>query len=76
MFGNVFHRKHLLETRIHGVNKRLELVDSLHLCRLEWELQHEYNKVLSHEELLLYQKLGKNGSALERKILHSFIPKQ
>lgn len=56
VFGNVFRRKRLLEARIRGIQKKLETVDTLYLCRLERELHNDYNRVLHQEELLWYQK--------------------
>lgn len=54
VFGKKIRRKRLLEARIRGVQKRLEYVDSSHLCRLEVELHNDYNKVIYQEELLWY----------------------
>lgn len=39
-----------------GIQKRLEIVDSMALVRLESQLQHEYNQITFQEELLWYQK--------------------
>lgn len=52
VLGNVFRRKWLLEDRIRGIHKKLEIVDSSQLCRIEKELHNEYNQVLYQEELL------------------------
>ena len=56
VFGNILYRKRRLETRLQGIQRRLEQVDFASLIRLEEELQREYNLVLYQEELLWYQK--------------------
>ena len=43
VFGNIFHRKLLLEARLAGVQKQLEKFDSCSLVRLERSLQVQYN---------------------------------
>ena len=52
VFGNILYRKRKLKTRLRGIQRRLEEVDSASLNRLEEELQRENNLVLYQEELL------------------------
>ena len=59
-FGNISHRKRVLEARIQGIHRCLETVDSLCLVLLEKELQEEYTTTLKQEELLWFQKSREN----------------
>jgi len=56
VFGNIFQRKKLVESRLKGIQNYLERVDSLRHTLLEKELQQEYNHILFQEEMLWYQK--------------------
>ena len=56
VFGDIFRRKHLLEARIDGIQRRLESIDLGNLILLEKDLQVEYNQVLHQEEMLWFQK--------------------
>lgn len=57
IFGNIFKRKRNIETRMRGIQRTLERVDSVFLFQLEQTLQHEYNHILFQEELFWFQKL-------------------
>lgn len=54
VFGDIFRRKQLLEARIAGIQRTLEMVDSLELVQLERHLQAEYEHTLHQEELLWF----------------------
>ena len=54
VFGDIFRRKQLLEARIAGIQRTLEMVDSLELVQLERHLQAEYEHILHQEELLWF----------------------
>jgi hypothetical protein len=56
VFGNIFKRKKRVESRLKGVQKYLENVDSRRHVQLEKELQQEYNHILYQEEMHWYQK--------------------
>jgi hypothetical protein len=56
VFGNIRHRKHLLEKRIKGIQLSLEKVDLARLVYLEHDLQLQYDRILAQEEILWYQK--------------------
>ena len=60
VFDNILHRRRKLESRLWGIQRCLEIVDSAALIRLEKDLQEEYNLVLYHEELRWYQKSREN----------------
>lgn len=60
VFGSIFKRKRNIESRIKGIQRALERVDSLSLHHLEQSLQHEYNHILFQEELLWFQKSREN----------------
>ncbi|XP_057445015.1 uncharacterized protein LOC130737280 [Lotus japonicus] len=56
VFGNIFFRKHELEARLRGAQRKLERVDSASLWRLHDSLEQELDGVLKQEELLWFQK--------------------
>lgn len=56
VFGSIFRRKRHIEARLKGVQRRLEIVDSGFLSRLELQLQREYDTILFQEELHWFQK--------------------
>lgn len=60
VFGNIFHRKKVIEKRLNGVQNYLERVDSRRHTLIEKELQREYNHILFQEEMLWYQKSREN----------------
>ena len=60
VFGNIIYRKRKLEARIKGIQRRLEVIDSSFLIKLEQDLQKEYNIVLYQEELLWHKKSREN----------------
>lgn len=55
-FGNIFIRKHDLEARISGVQRKLETVDSAATWRLHDSLEQDLERVLKQEEMLWFQK--------------------
>lgn len=67
VFGNIFKSKRILEGRIKGVHRQLDIHPSYDLIRLERDLQCEYNKVLAHEEMLWYQKSRENWVKFSNK---------
>ncbi|KAK2451629.1 hypothetical protein QL285_010666 [Trifolium repens] len=56
VFGNIRHQNHILERRIKGIQRSLEMFDSARLVYLEQDLQLQYDRILSQEEILWYQK--------------------
>jgi endonuclease/exonuclease/phosphatase family metal-dependent hydrolase len=60
IFGNIFKNKRILEARIRGVHKQLDNHQTSDLILFERKLQQEYNKILSQEEMLWYQKSREN----------------
>lgn len=46
VFGNIFKRKKNIETRLQGIQRTLENVDSVALVNLEQKVHHEYNQIL------------------------------
>ena len=52
MFRNIGRRKKILEVRIKGLQKRLEVVDFASFSILEHKLQVEYDVVLMRDEML------------------------
>lgn len=60
VFGNVLRRKKVIEARLKGIQCTLERVDSRALVHLEYDLQHEYNRILLQEEMLWYHKSREN----------------
>ena len=56
MFGNIFRRKRLLEARLRGIQRSLEITYTSDLTQLEKQIQHEYENTLAQDEMLSYQK--------------------
>ena len=58
VFGNIFRRKRLLEARLTGIQKQIEMgLGPLHnLLRLEKMVQLEYEQTLHQEEIIWFQK--------------------
>ena len=50
-FGNIFHRKRRLLTKLGGIQQALEVKLTRSLGRLERKLQNELKEVLTHKEL-------------------------
>jgi hypothetical protein len=59
-FGNIFRRKKHLESRMRGIQRVLEEVDSARLLLLHKDLLQEYEGVLFQEETLWFQKSREN----------------
>lgn len=52
VFGNIFANKRRLESRLLGIQRALERVDSAYLTKLQKELSAEYKHTLFQEEAL------------------------
>lgn len=56
VFGNIFANKRRLESRLLGIQRVLERVDSAYLTKLQKELSAKYEHTLFQEKALWFQK--------------------
>lgn len=56
VFGNIFHRKNRIRSRLEGVRRAIESQSSVALLKLKEKLRDMWNDILQQEEVFWHQK--------------------